>query len=197
MNIARFSVSRPVAVTMRIAALAVLGLVCLFRLPIDLLPKVDIPTIVVNTSWPNTSPQEIETQITRPIEQAVSTVPGMYKVTSTSSLGQSSVRVQLDYGVDVNQAAVDVLQFVQRAARTFPDDPNIQNPSVFKFDPSSLPIVVYGVSGIKDPIKLRTLLDNEISPILESAGGVAQVNVTGGQERAVIVDVDTAKLEAY
>jgi len=76
-NIARFSVSRPVAVTMRIAALAVLGLVCLFRLPIDLLPKVDIPTIVVNTSWPNTSPQEIETQITRPIEQAVSTVPGM------------------------------------------------------------------------------------------------------------------------
>ena len=142
MSIARFSVSRPVALTMRIAALTLLGIVCLYRLPIDLLPKVDIPTVVVVTSWPNTAPQEIETQITRPIEQAVSSVPGLYNVSSNSQLGQSSVRVQLDYGVDVNQAANDVLQFVQRAARSFPNDPNIQNPAVFKFDPSSLPILI-------------------------------------------------------
>ncbi|HJP83319.1 MAG TPA: efflux RND transporter permease subunit, partial [Fimbriimonadaceae bacterium] len=197
MSIARFSVSRPVAVTMRIAALTLLGLVCLYRLPIDLLPKVDIPTVVVVTSWPNTAPQEIETQITRPIEQAVSSVPGLYNVSSNSQLGQSSVRVQLDYGVDVNQAANDVLQFVQRAARSFPNDPNIQNPAVFKFDPSSLPILIYGVSGIDDPIRLRTLLDNEISPLLESSGGIAQVNVTGGQQRAIIVDVDPEQLAAY
>jgi HAE1 family hydrophobic/amphiphilic exporter-1 len=196
-NIARFSVTRPVAVTMRIAALTLLGIVCLFRLPIDLLPKVDIPTVVVNTSWPNTGPEEIETQLTRPIEQAVSSVPGLYNVSSTSQMGQSSVRVQLDYGVDVNQAASDVLQFVQRAARTFPNDPNIQNPIVFKFDPSTLPVLIYGVSGIEDPIKLRTLIDNEIAPILESSGGIAQVNVTGGQERAILVEVDPAKIEAY
>ncbi len=197
MNIARFSVTRPVAVTTRIAALTLLGIVCLFRLPIDLLPKVDIPTVVVNTQWPNTGPEEIETQLTRPIEQAVSSVPGLYNVSSTSQLGQSSVRVQLDYGVDIDQAASDVLQFVQRAARTFPNDPNIQNPIVFKFDPSTLPVLIYGVSGIEDPIKLRTLIDNEISPILESAGGIAQVNVTGGQERAILVEVDPIKLEAY
>jgi HAE1 family hydrophobic/amphiphilic exporter-1 len=196
-NIARFSVSRPVAVTMRIAALTLLGFVCLTRLPIDLLPKVDIPTVVVTTSWPNTAPQEIETQITRPVEQAVSSVPGLYNVSSTSSLGQSSVRVQLDYGTDVNQAASDVLQFVQRAARSFPSDPNIQNPTVTKFDPSSLPILIYGVSGIDDPVRLRTLLDNEISPIIESAGGIAQVNITGGLQRAIIVDVDPEKLTAY
>lgn len=197
MNIARFSVTRPVAVTMRIAALTLLGIVCLFRLPIDLLPKVDIPTVVVNTDWPNTAPEEIETQLTRPIEQAVSSVPGLYNVTSTSQLGQSSVRVQLDYGVDVNQAASDVLQFVQRAARNFPNDPNIRNPIVFKFDPSSLPVLIYGVSGMESPIKLRTLLDNEIAPILESASGVAQINVSGGQQRAILVEVNPTKLEAY
>ncbi|MBC8064075.1 MAG: efflux RND transporter permease subunit, partial [Chlorobia bacterium] len=197
MNIARFSVTRPVAVTMRIAALTLLGIVCLLRLPIDLLPKVDIPTVVVNTSWPNTSPEEIETQLTRPIEQAVSSVPGLYNVSSTSQLGQSSVRVQLDYGVNVDQAASDVLQFVQRAARSFPNDPNLQNPTVFKFDPSALPILIYGVSGIDDPIKLRTILDNEIAPIIEASGGIAQVNITGGQERSILVEVDPDKLEAY
>ncbi len=197
MNVAKFSVTRPVAVTMRIAALTLLGLVCLFRLPIDLLPKVDIPTVVVNTDWPNTAPQEIETQLTRPIEQAVSSVPGLYNVSSTSQLGQSSVRVQLDYGVDVNQAASDVLQYVQRAARSFPNDPNIQNPIVFKFDPAALPVLIYGISGIDDPIQLRTLIDNEIAPILESAGGVAQVNISGGQKRAILVEADPTKLEAY
>ncbi len=197
MNIAKFSVTRPVAVTMRIAALTLLGIVCLFRLPIDLLPKVDIPTVVVNTDWPNTAPQEIETQLTRPIEQAVSSIPGLYNVSSRSELGQSQVRVQLDYGVDVNQAASDVLQYVQRAARSFPNDPNIQNPIVFKFDPSSLPILIYGISGMEDSVKLRTLIDNEIAPILESAGGVAQVNVSGGQKRAILVEADPAKLEAY
>jgi len=197
MNVARFSVTRPVAVTMRIAALTLLGLVCLTRLPIDLLPKVDIPTVVVSTNWPNTSPEEMETQITRPIEQVVATIPGLYNVSSTSSLGQSSVRVQLNYGVDINQATVDVLQYVQRAVRSFPQDPNIQTPAIFKFDPSSLPILIYGVTGMKDQVKLRTLLDNEISPILESAGGIAQVTVAGGLQRSIIVDVNATKLQAY
>ena len=89
MNIARFSVTRPVAVTMRIAALVLLGIVCLLRLPIDLLPRVTIPTVAVNVSWPNTAPEEMETQIARPIEQAVSTVPGLYMVTSSSTLGST------------------------------------------------------------------------------------------------------------
>jgi len=196
-NIAKWSVSRPVAVTMRIAALVLLGFICLMRLPVDLLPRVDVPTIAVNTNWPNTAPQEMETQITRPIEQAVSTVPGLYNVSSTSSLGSSSVRVQLNYGVDVDQAAVDVLQYVQRARRSFPNDQTLQDPVIFKFDPSTAPILVYGVAGIQDPVKLRTLLQNQISPILESANGVAQVTISGGQERAVIVDVDPKKLQAY
>ena len=151
MNVARWSVTRPVAVTMRIAALVLLGAICLLRLPIDLLPRVDIPIVSVNTSWPNTPPEVMEAQVTRPVEQAVASVPGLYSTSSTSSLGNSSVRVTLDYGVDVNQAAVDVLQAVQRAQSSFPNDPTLQRPSVFKFDPSSLPILVYGVHGREGP----------------------------------------------
>ena len=72
MNIGKFSVTRPVTVTMRIAALVLLGVVCLTKLPIDLLPKISVPTVLVLTQWPNVAPEEMETQITRPLEQAVS-----------------------------------------------------------------------------------------------------------------------------
>jgi HAE1 family hydrophobic/amphiphilic exporter-1 len=197
-NVGKFAVTRPVAVTMRIAALVLLGIVCLMRLPIDLLPRVEIPTVAVNVDWPNTAPEEMETQIARPIEQAVATVPGLRLVTSSSSLGRASVRIQFNYGVDVDAAAIDVMQAVQRAKRSFPTDPNVGEPSVFKFDPSTLPILVYGISqeGTGDLIQLRRRMINEISPILESAGGVAQVNISGGQDRAIMIDVDPSKLQA-
>jgi HAE1 family hydrophobic/amphiphilic exporter-1 len=197
MNIGRFAVTRPVAVTMRIAALVLLGYICLMRLPIDLLPKIDIPTLSVNVSWPNTPPQTMETQITRPLEQAVSTIQGLQLVSSTSSLGSSNVRLQMNYGTDLGQASLDVIQQVQRAYRRFPNDPNITPPTVFKFDPSSLPILSYGVTGDPDLIHLRDIMVNEIGPMLESAGGVAQVNVSGGYDRAIMVDVDPVKLQAH
>ena len=196
MNIAQFSVTRPVAVTMRIAALVLLGAVCFWSLPVDLLPNVSLPTVSINTTWPNVAPEEIELQVTRPIERAVSSAPGLYQVDSTSDEGQSSVRVQFNWGTDIGRAAVDVLQLVQRAKRSFPTDPTLQEPTVFKFDPSQAPILVYGVSGEKDTIKLRTLLDNEVAPILEAANGVAAVNVTGGQTRAILVEVDPERLRS-
>lgn len=197
MNIGRFAVTRPVAVTMRIAALVLLGYICLLRTPIDLLPRIQIPTISVNVNWPNTPPANMEAQIARPLEQAVSTVQGINLVTSTSQLGSANVRVQFNYGVDIDQASLDVIQAVQRAQRRFPNDPNISTPTVFKFDPNSLPILNYGVTGDPNQIHLRDILNNQISPILESAGGVAQVNVSGGYDRAIIVDVDPRKLQAY
>ena len=198
MNIGQFSVSRPVGVTMRIASLVLLGFICLLRLPVDLLPKIDIPTVNVNVSWPNTGPEEMEAQITRPLEQSVSTVRGLDRVTSNSFQGFTSVRVQFKYGVDVDKAAIDVMQQVQRAVGRFPKDPNIAPPQVFKFDPSTTPILVYGVSSDNgDLVKLRDRMLNEISPQIESAGGVAQVNVSGGQARAIIVDIDAAKLQAH
>src|SRR5438477_1042558 len=109
MNFARFSVTRPVAVTMRIAALVLLGAICLTKLPVDLLPKVSLPTVAVVTQWPNEAPEEMETQITRPIEQAVSSAPNIYQVSSSTTEGISFVRVQFNYGSDIGQAAIDVL----------------------------------------------------------------------------------------
>lgn len=197
MTIAEFSVARPVAVTMRVASIVLLGAICATRLPIDLLPRISLPTVSVNVTWPNVAPEQMETQITRPIEQAISSAPGINQVSSSSTLGSSNVRIQFNWGTDIGRAAVDVLQLVQRAKRSLPNDPNISEPAVFKFDPSSLPILQFAVTGIDDPIKLRTLLDNEITPILESADGVASATVSGGLQRAIMVDVDPTKLQAY
>jgi HAE1 family hydrophobic/amphiphilic exporter-1 len=197
MNIAHFAVTRPVAVTMCISALVLLGGICLLRLPVDLLPKVSVPTVAVSTQWPNVGPEEMEAQVTRPIEEAVSSATNLYQVNSSSTEGSSVVRVQFQWGTDVGQAAVEVLQLVQRAARQFPEDPTLQQPIVYRFDPTQMPILVFGVSGEKDAVRLRTLLDNQIAPMVESANGVASATVTGGEERAIIVDVDPARLRAH
>lgn len=197
MNIAKYAVSRPVAVCMQITALVLLGAICFTRLPIDLLPKVSLPTVSVSTTWPNVAPEEIEAQITRPIEQAVSSTPNLYQVTSSTSAGSSRVTVQLNWGSDIGQAAIDVMQRVERAKRSFPTDPTLQNPTVMRFDPNQMPILTLGVYGEKDPVKLRTLIDNQIAPIVESADGVASATVSGGQTRSIIVNVDPVKLSAH
>jgi HAE1 family hydrophobic/amphiphilic exporter-1 len=96
----------------------------------------------------------------------------------------------------VDKASIDVMQLVQRAQGRFPTDPNISQPQVFKFDPSTTPILLYGVTTDGDDlIKLRTRITNEISPQIEAAGGVAAVNISGGQDRAIIVNVDPEKLK--
>jgi HAE1 family hydrophobic/amphiphilic exporter-1 len=197
MNIARIAVHRPVAISMLVLAPVLLGAVCLTRLPVDLLPKVTLPTIAVMTTWPNVAPEEIEAQVTRPIEQAVSAVPGLYQVSSNTTEGSSMVRVQFRWGYDIGQAAVDVLQLVQRAQQNFPDDATLQIPIIRKFDPNQFPILIFGVSGEADPVKLRTVFDNQITPMIESADGVASAVVSGGQERAIIIDVDPVKLSAH
>lgn len=196
MNIARFSVTRPVAVTMRIAALVLFGAISFGRLPLDLLPEISLPTVAIATSWENVAPEELEAQITRPIEEAVSAARNIDQVSSNTSEGSSFVRVRFRYGTDMDAAANDVLQLVERARRRFPVDPDLQAPVVFKFDPSQSPILMYGVSGMDDPIRLRTLLENELTPIIQSANGVASAVANGGELRSIMVNVDPARLQA-
>ncbi len=194
MSLARLSVAKPVTVVMRILSLVLLGAICLTRLPVDLLPRVSLPTVAVNVTWPNVAPAEIEAQVTRPIEQAVSSVSNLYEVSSSTSEGRATIRVQFAWGTDVALAAVEVLQQVERARRSFPTDPTLQPPVVVRYDPSQMPILMLGVSGDADPVALRTLLENQITPLLESADGVASATVSGGEERAILVNLDPVRL---
>ena len=198
MDIAEISVKRPVATWMRILIFILLGAIAYTQLPIELLPSVNRPAIHITTSWPGLAPEDLEVQITRPIEDVVATVPGMISVDSSTSEGNSQVTVEFQPGQDMGQAALDVLQQVQRAQRNFPtDDPTLQAPIIRGFDPNSIPIVVIGVTGIDDPVRLRTVLEEEVKPILESADGVGTVDVNGGLERAIMVEFDPQALLAH
>lgn len=198
MDIAKISVDRPVATWMRILIFVLLGAIAFVQLPVELLPDVAPPSMYVSTSWSGVAPEDLESQITLAVEDAVATVPGVVNLSSQTSEGSSRVTVEFNPGYDLGQASLDILQQVQRAQRSFPtDDPSLQSPTVQKFDPNSMPVLVLGVSGIADPVKLRSVLYDEIKPILESAEGVGAANVNGGQERAVMVEFDTRSLLAH
>lgn len=198
MDIAELSVKRPVATWMRILIFVLLGAIAYTQLPIELLPSVNRPDIFITTNWPGVAPEDLEVQITRPIEDAVATVPGMLHLSSSTSEGVSRVTVEFEPGHDMSQASLDVLQQVQAAQRNFPtDDPTLQAPTIRGFDPTSIPIAVLGVTGIDDPVKLRTVLEEEVKPILESAEGVGSVDVNGGLERAIMVEFDPQALLAH
>jgi HAE1 family hydrophobic/amphiphilic exporter-1 len=196
MNLASFSVKRPITVLMGTAAVILVGAVCLMRLPIDLLPDISFPVVSVRTSWPNVSPEEMERLISRPIEQAVSSATNIYRVSSESELGQSQVRIEFNYGTNMDTAAVEVLQLVERARERLPDDATLRSPVVYKFDPNNIPVMRFGLSSPGDPVAFRRLVDEQVVPRLEAVNGVGAAEVVGGVEREIRVEVDLERLRA-
>lgn len=198
MDVAAFSVHRPVATWMRILIFVMLGGIAFTQLSVELLPDVTRPSLYVTTQWAGVSPEDMESQITQVVEDAVATVPGLLHLSSSTSEGSSRVTVEFAPGHDMRQGAMDVLQLIQKAQRQFQSsDPNLLAPSVQQYDPNSLPVLVLGVSGINDPVRFRSVLDDEIKPIFEAAEGVASAEVNGGQERAIMVEFDTQSLLAH
>jgi HAE1 family hydrophobic/amphiphilic exporter-1 len=194
MNISDFSIKRPVFTVMLTLAVVAVGLVAVIRLPIDLMPDITFPTLSISTSYENTGPEEIEQIITRPIEEAMSAVPGVEEVYSVSSEGSSSVRVMFDWGTDLDAAADDVRERLDRVIPRLPED--VERPMLRKFDPAMFPILLIGALSHLDPIQTRRILDEQISYRLERVPGVASVDIWGGHEREIQVNLDADKVKA-
>ena len=172
-----------------------LGGISFVEIPVDLLPEIDQPTISINTTYEGVAPEEIETLLSRPMEQIVSSAPGVEEVTSTSREGMSSVRVTFLYGTDIDEAANEVRARLDRGRRTLPDD--IEPPMVYKFDVTQFPIMFMTVaSDDMDPKELRHFVEKFIAYRLERIKGVGQVSVSGGLRREIHVDLDLKKLRA-
>ena len=197
MPLARFAVTRKVAVAMLSAAIVVLGIFALPRLPVSLLPSFAPPVVTVTVGYTNASPETIESTVTRPIENAVSRVSGIDILESTSAPGVSSVRVQFAYGTDIDVAAVDVQQQVARIRSSLPNDPALQEPQVIKADPNAIPVLTLEVT---DPSRtqrdLSDIMVNQLSDELASVRGVGSVGVSGVAQRAVMVEPDERRLAA-
>lgn len=194
MKLPEFSVKHPIFTIMLTLIVIVLGAVSFSRLPIDLMPDITYPTLSIQTSYENASPEEIEELITRPVEGALSAVPGVENVFSTSSEGSSSVRVTFSWGTDLDAAANDIRDRLDRIIPIFPEE--AERPRLRKFDLASFPILILGASSDLDPIQMRRILDDQIKYRIERVPGVASVDIWGGLEREIHVNLYPDKIKS-
>ena len=194
MNISAFTTSRPIFTIMVTLIIILIGLVALSRLPIDLLPEISYPALSVNTTYGNAAPEEVEKLITELIEGAVSAIQGIKEVSSESTEGNSRVRVSLTWGTNLDEATNDVRDRLDRVINNLPE--GIDRPQIRKFDPNSSPILIYGAASDLDPIALRRLIDDQISYRLEQVPGIAAIDIWGGLEREIQIEIDPGRLRA-
>jgi hydrophobic/amphiphilic exporter-1 (mainly G- bacteria), HAE1 family len=194
MSIPRLAIERPVTMFMISGVIILLGAISLTRLPVDLMPDTQMPTISVRVNYAGVGPLEMEELVTRPIEQAVSAVAGLERVDSTSSEGSSMVRLNFVWGSDLSEAADEVRTRLDRVRGRLPEDAD--PPTVFKFDSTAMPIMGIGVEGDFDPVTLREMAQNDLSPRLERVPGVAAVTINGGLRRQIRVDLSREKITA-
>ena len=195
MSLPEFSIKRPVTVLMAVMVCLLLGFIAFTEIPVDLMPEVNYPTLSVTTDYEGVGPEEIETLISRPLEQIVSAAPGVERVTSTSSEGRSSVRIEFVFGTDIEVAADEVRSRLDRGRRSLPDE--IEPPTIFKFDVTQFPIMFLTVATEDmDPRELRMFTEKNILYRFERIKGVGQVRIGGGLRREIHIDLNLEKLRA-
>jgi len=194
MNLPSFSVKRPIFTTMVTLILVILGGVSLSRLQIDMLPNIELPTLSIRTEYEGASPEVMERLVTQIIEEIVATVPGVEEITSTSSEGQSTVRVSFVWGTEIDTAAIDVQGKLEDEINELPED--VVRPRIRKFDIASFPVVILGVSSSLDPVELTELIEVQIRYRFARIPGVAQVDVFGGFNREVRIELDPDRIKA-
>ena len=160
----------------------------------DLLPDIQQPTITVRVNYPGVGPLEMEELITRPLEQALSATAGLEQINSNSQEGNSNLRLNFSWGIDLNEAMNDMRTRIDRVRGRLPED--AEPPTIFKFDSNSAPIMGLGVEGDYDRVTLREMAENILSPRLERVPGVASVTVNGGLRRQIHVELSKEKIQA-
>ena len=197
MKIWDVSIRNPVFITMVMLALVVLGVLAYTSMPLDFYPDVAFPTMAIVTVYPGAGPGEVEEQLTRSIEEAMVTAPGVEEVQSRSSENYSVVIVSFGLDKDIDQAIQDVREKIANVRSQLPED--ILEPQVVAYDPSSLPIIEISVAmqaGAGNPEGVRRTVTEEVLPRLQRLEGVADAGVTGGREREVQVLLDAQALKS-
>lgn len=195
MPLTETSIKRPVATLMTFLIIITLGIAGLLHLPIDLLPPLEFPQLTVHTSYPNVGPEEIEQTITDTVENALAGVPGVERTRSSSSLGSSNVTLDFARGTNLDEAANDVRAALERIRYNLPEE--AEPPVVWKFDPNDVPIVIVGASSdVWDLQELTLILERDITQRFDQIPGVGTVDVWGGIQREVKVELRRDRLNA-
>jgi len=195
MWLTRISILRPVTITMVVLAIVVVGWVSKGKLPVDLYPKVDIPFVTVVATYAGTGPQEVESLISKPIEDSVSTISGVKNVTSKSEEGVSAVSIEFYLGTDLNSATNDVREKVDAVRMMLPRD--MDPPVIQKFSFTAMPVFAFALASPRPSQELRHIADDVVKDRLGKLQGVGSVLVAGGDTREILVAVDKTALEGY
>ncbi len=189
------AVKRPVAVTMAIALLILLGFIGLTRLPLELLPELDMPVIVVVAEYSGAGPSEVEDLVVRPLEESLQAVSGLDTITAISEEGEAQILLEFDWGTDLDFAIQDVREQIDIVQDELPDD--AEDPYALQYDPTEMPVLEFGVTGEGELVDVRQTLDDDVVPELERQPGVAEVEILGGREREIQVELKPDRLKRH
>lgn len=195
MSLTEFSIKRPLFITVIFACLLLFGYLSYRSLNYNLLPKFETNMISITTSYSGASAEEVQTSVTKPIEDAVAAIEGVDRVSSSSQEGASSVSVELTNDADVKQAQLDAERKINQIKSSLPD--NADDPVVSRFSTDDQAIMKISLTSSLSDTKLYDFVDNELKPQLTNIPGVAQVDITGGIEQQINVMLDNDKLKAY
>src|SRR5262245_17167794 len=195
-RIADTSIRQPVFVTMLMLVAVVVGALAYSTLPVNLLPDIDVQVVAVTVPYPGAGPESVADQVTKPIEDELSSLSGVTRITSNSSEGLSAITIEFTQETDMEAALQDVREHVGLVRSRLPRD--IQDPLFQRFDPARQPILTLAISGkgSPDPAQMRRLIEDQIVPSIQSAPGVGSTTVTGGLVRQINVRLDLRRLTA-
>ncbi len=195
MNMTRLSIKRPVGISMIVAFFVVLGLYSYYRIGVELLPTLNTPYVTVSVKYPGASAESVEQEVVKPVEDALASVSGVKKITSTASYERARVTLELDFSTDADTAAIDASKKVEAIANKLPDEAD--SPVVIKRDMNAKPVVELAVLSNHSLADTYTATDNVFTEVLQQAGGVSEVELHGGRDKEVAIDVDREKMAAY
>ena len=195
MNITRFAINRPVGISMIVALFVVIGLFSFYRIGVELLPAVNTPFITVMVKYPGASAESVEQQVVKPVEEALSSLSNVKKINSTARYERARVTVELEFDADADSAAIDATKKVEAIRYKLPDEAD--EPVVIKRDDNDEPIVEVAVTSAVSLAEMYSRVDNEFADEIQQAGGVSEIDVFGGVDTEVAVEVDKDKMAAY
>ena len=195
MKLNEVAVRRFIGVLMVVGIILLLGIVSIAGLPIDLLPELELPMVMVMTGFEGAGPSEVESMVTRPIEETVSTVDGLQDIQSSSSPGNSMVMASFSWGTDMDFAAMEVRESLDLVRDALPDE--AEDPITLQMDPDMMPIMEIGLEGEQDLQELTLLAEDTVAPRLERIDGVANVDVLGSVHPRIVIEVSPDQLASY
>ena len=195
MSIYKSAIEKPVTTALIFIAVIIIGIYSFIKLPIDQFPEMDPPYVTVMTTYPGASASEIETNVTKIMENALTSVDHLKHITSQSKDNISVVTLQLEWGANMDEATNDVRSFVDMAANNLPD--NCSKPVIFKLSTSAMPVCQYSITADETYPGLDKILNDEVIPQLNQVDGIGNISLSGAPDRYVYVNIDQQKLDAY